>query len=208
MSHHGTITRHITTIRILTKIIRKKNRRIAELQSEIRQQAEALALQSAEITSMVMRIETDPLTGALNRSGLRTAWAERTDLTAVMIVDGDNFKVINDRYGHTAGDEIICLIANTMRCPGITVARIGGDEFVGLISSDDPTAVAESFLRRLSAPRIIQGDTVHITATVGLAHVKIDDQGRPTSTMSECMDMVDSALYRGKRAGGNCVVVA
>jgi diguanylate cyclase (GGDEF)-like protein len=202
MSHHQpaaarTIRRLVSTINALVKIIRAKDSENAGLRAII-------STLKQENDQLHVDLENDPLTGVYNRTGLRSAWRRLSPaVTAVMIIDGDGFKQINDRHGHAFGDDIICLIADTLSACNIVAARFGGDEFIGLIVDSDPTTVAETFRQKLAQPRIIRGEPITVTATIGLCYVvRNDDDDTP---MCDYLDRADAALYAGKHAGRNTI---
>jgi diguanylate cyclase (GGDEF)-like protein len=103
--------------------------------------------------------------------------AKRDDFfIAVLLVDLDRFKPINDSYGHSAGDEVLKSIGRRLKeCvrASDTVARIGGDEFVAVLSKlqgpDDAARVAKSISRSLAEPFVVQGRALGIGASVGVA---------------------------------------
>ncbi|AXF23453.1 GGDEF domain-containing protein [Burkholderia pyrrocinia] len=152
----------------------------------------------------------DALTGLPNRhelhAELRRMLARRSRLPgpalAVMYLDLDGFKAINDRFGHQAGDEVLTQVAEQLGKtlpPGALAARIGGDEFV--VAIDDTTMHACSILaariiRQISAPYTLSlGATVSFGISIGIA---LDDgHGSP----DELIRQADSALYDAKSAG-------
>ncbi|KAG8153501.1 sensor domain-containing diguanylate cyclase [Burkholderia catarinensis] len=152
----------------------------------------------------------DPLTGLPNRhelhAELKRMLARRPRLPspalAVMYLDLDGFKAINDRFGHQAGDEVLTQVAERLGKtlpPGELAARVGGDEFI--VAIDDTTMQACSILaariiRQISAPYTLSiGKTVCIGISVGIA---LDDgHGSP----DELIRQADSALYDAKSAG-------
>ncbi|AZQ56318.1 sensor domain-containing diguanylate cyclase [Burkholderia cenocepacia] len=152
----------------------------------------------------------DALTGLPNRhelhAQLKRMLARRPRLSspaiAVMYLDLDGFKSINDRFGHQAGDEVLMQVAERLGKtlpPGELAARIGGDEFI--VAIDDTTMDACSILaariiRQISAPYALSiGETVCIGISVGIA---LDDgHGSP----DELIRQADSALYDAKSAG-------
>ncbi|OOB25378.1 GGDEF domain-containing protein [Burkholderia cenocepacia] len=152
----------------------------------------------------------DALTGLPNRHELHAALkrmlARRPRLPspafAIMYLDLDGFKSINDRFGHQAGDEVLTQVAERLGKtlpPGELAARIGGDEFV--VAIDDTTMHACSILaariiRQISAPYgLSNGETVCIGISIGIA---LDDgHGSP----DELIRQADSALYDAKSAG-------
>ncbi len=159
------------------------------------------------------RASTDSLTGLANRAAFRArleavlARPERRGGTqAVLFVDLDDFKDVNDTLGHAAGDELLCVVAarlhDTVR-PGDLVARLGGDEFALLIDGvpdpDVALSVAERAVVALAAPVEIAGTWVHVGASLGLA-MRHDDSD-PESFMREA----DVAMYTAKGRGKNRV---
>jgi diguanylate cyclase (GGDEF)-like protein len=146
----------------------------------------------------------DTLTGLPNRSelrrGLATALERFPDSTAVVFIDLDHFKVVNDARGHGAGDELLKQIAqrliNGVR-PGDLVARFGGDEFAVVcqdITADAALAVAERLLRSVEEPVQTLGGRFHTTASVGIA------LSHATSA-EQVLREADVAMYAAKGAG-------
>lgn len=125
----------------------------------------------------------DNLTGLANRALMEDRitqaieHARRYDfVVAVLLVDLDRFKPINDSFGHSAGDEVLKAIGRRMReCvrASDTVARIGGDEFVAVLDQlqgpEDAARVAKTISRALGEPFLVQGHALGITASIGLA---------------------------------------
>lgn len=158
----------------------------------------------------------DALTGLANRhhfwtrlqGALRRASIEHTD-TSLCLFDVDNFKDINDRYGHAAGDEVLEAIGNIVRAElrsSDVAGRLGGDEFCfALPGTDDNESarVAERIRERLSmlAFGMASGSTFSVTATFGVA------SSAPDMDAKELMEAADRALYRAKSAGRNRVMV-
>jgi diguanylate cyclase (GGDEF)-like protein/PAS domain S-box-containing protein len=157
----------------------------------------------------------DPLTGLPNRAllfdrvGTAIDRAQRGEHSLVlMFVDLDGFKVVNDQYGHDAGDEVLRGVASRLLDvvrTADTVARIGGDEFVVLSEGlDDPAVaidIARRIVRRVSEPFAISGALASIGASVGVAF------GRRSSTTPGLVKQADLAVYEAKRTGRGRVVV-
>lgn len=183
----------------------KRLRKLITANQHLRAENRALRQENTclQLEIQRLRIETftDPLTGTYNRTGLRHVWEEvLSEVTAVMILDADRFKQINDRYGHQAGDVVICHIGETIRSCGIIAARTMGDEFIGLFVDPEPEKTAEQLRSAIATPRSINGNTITTTVTIGLCLADT------TTALIEYLDHADAALYQGKRAGRNTVV--
>lgn len=142
----------------------------------------------------------------LSRLRQAIAYTQRSKETlAVMFVDVDRFKTINDTLGHPAGDTLLQQIGRrlmeTMRA-GDTVARAGGDEFLilvpGLHSAEDAGPVAEHVLASMSAPFIVSGQTLRVTGSIGLAICP-----RDAADVENLIKYADTALYLAKEQGRN-----
>ncbi|WP_170047222.1 GGDEF domain-containing protein [Couchioplanes caeruleus] len=152
----------------------------------------------------------DALTGLANRRGIEadlTARMVSGDSWALILLDLDEFKLINDRYGHDAGDQVLVETARRL-CrvvhPGDLVGRLGGDEFAVLAAS--PVGAISMMLARdavavLSQPFLIDsGIRMEVTASVGLVQVMPGDD--PMTLMRSA----DVAMYRAKASGGGTAV--
>ncbi|HEX8171976.1 MAG TPA: EAL domain-containing protein [Thermoanaerobaculia bacterium] len=124
---------------------------------------------------------------------------------AVMFIDVDHFKTINDTLGHTAGDELLLEMARRLRdCvrDDDTVARLGGDEFTIILSElrqpEDAVHVAQKILQAVQEPLTIGGMPIVVTASIGIALYPVDGAD-PESLLRNA----DSAMYRAKEAGRN-----
>lgn len=198
-----------TQVQRLRHVAESRSRTIGSLHDQLRDvRAENAALHqevaALELEVGRLRIETftDPLTGLYNRTGLRHIWAEiAPDVTGVMAIDSDYFKMINDRYGHSTGDSVICHIGETIRACGIIAARTGGDEYIGLTMDEDPEKIAEHLRQAMSIPRTINGHEITSTVTIGLCLTGT----APVDHLSTYLDLADDVLYQGKRAGRNTV---
>jgi diguanylate cyclase (GGDEF)-like protein len=169
-------------------------------------------------TSNRLRDQTrhDPLTGVANRAALR----ERIETTlarsrrrgvefAVMFIDLDRFKAINDTCGHDIGDAVLCEIAERLRQALRTsdvVARLGGDEFAVFLDDlwpdSRPLEVAERIRRSLERPIILGDRTLVVTPSIGLARYP-----EVTGSVDDILKAADSAMYLAKNRGRNNVQV-
>ncbi len=126
---------------------------------------------------------------------------------AVLFVDLDHFKPINDSLGHATGDALLKSVAKRLRealREVDTVSRHGGDEFVILLpeieDASDAALVAEKVLGRLAAPHLIKGHELHVSASIGISIYP--DHGRVAEVL---VNRADLAMYEAKKSGGrNC----
>ena len=162
----------------------------------------------AEIKSLAF---TDPLTNLPNRRLLQDRLhqaliqAKRNNCRlALIFLDLDKFKPVNDAFGHQAGDELLLAVAQRLLAcmrESDTVARVGGDEFVvllpGLEAAHDALGVAEKIHATLQQPfTLAQGQTVHISSSSGIA--LYPEHGRDEITL---MSHADAAMYQAKSSG-------
>lgn len=154
----------------------------------------------------------DALTGLPNRilfvdrlkhALKRAEWRKRA--VAVMFLDMDRFKIVNDTLGHEAGDRLLqAMAARLLTCvrEGDTIARFGGDEFAGFLndvaSSKDVARIVRKFLDALEPPFIIDGHELFISGSIGIS--LYPDDGADTQTL---MKNADTAMYQAKQSGGN-----
>jgi len=151
----------------------------------------------------------DPLTGLANRALLRmeldAALAEDRP-TTLLYVDLDDFKVVNDLYGHDAGDEVLRELAGRFaRTVGVDdcVARLGGDEFVVLLDEPaDDVRVAQKLLDATSEPIDLRDGTVQVHASIGVARATSDAQA------NELIKQADAAMYEAKGRGKGSLAVS
>ena len=159
---------------------------------------------------------TDPLTGLPNRRLLvdRVSMSlvrARRDQSAmaVLYLDLDGFKEVNDRLGHGAGDALLKMVAGRLSAAvreEDTVARLGGDEFVivlHLSGGADAGPVASKIIKAVSQPYDIEGQAVGITISAGVALYPV--HGEDAETL---MKSADLALYEAKRSGKNAYRIA
>jgi diguanylate cyclase (GGDEF)-like protein/PAS domain S-box-containing protein len=158
----------------------------------------------------------DALSGLANRAlfrdrlehALARAARSLTSL-AVLFLDLDDFKLINDSLGHAAGDELLVAVAGRLMGSlrtGDTGARFGGDEFAILLEEtedvDDARQVAERVLTDLRPPFMVKGHSVNVHASIGIAYSKAG-----TEDPAELMQAADVAMYAAKARGKNCYEV-
>jgi diguanylate cyclase (GGDEF)-like protein len=157
-----------------------------------------------------LKSSTDPLTGLRNRRGFyRSAPRLLTAQTparclSVLMLDLDNFKRVNDTYGHATGDRILVAVADNLRRisnGGTVLARVGGEEFLvaETIGVHDALRTAESI--RLA----IAGTPWGVTASLGVSSIQLPAEGATVNRqiVERLVDAADGAMYEAKRAGGN-----
>lgn len=161
--------------------------------------------------------QLDPLTGLLNRAGFEERIQEacegarrRDELVALLYLDLDRFKPVNDAHGHATGDKLLKVFARRLRHavrPSDVVARLGGDEFAvvlqGLHRRTDAQAVAAKLLDAAGRPFQIDALNLQIGASVGVAFLHPDDLGWQT-----LVERADRTMYMAKQAGRNRHAVA
>ncbi|MDB5866899.1 MAG: hypothetical protein JWO70_4705 [Betaproteobacteria bacterium] len=154
--------------------------------------------------------QRDALTGTPNRAlmldrlenAAAVARRRRTNM-AVLFLDLDKFKQINDTLGHAAGDEVLQLVACRLESivrDSDTVSRHSGDEFLVLLAEvaqpSDAGAIAQKMLAALSAPGDVAGHVIHLSVSAGIAIYPQD--GKDSATL---IHRADTAMYRAKRRG-------
>jgi diguanylate cyclase (GGDEF)-like protein len=166
---------------------------------------EALEAYDAAARLADRNANTDPTTGLANRRELVRALDEglAAKRGVFLVLDLDHFKRVNDLYGHLAGDKVLRLVANAAReaAPAdACCARTGGDEFAVLLPAADAQAaeaVAQKIIERLSAPALIEGAQIQVTASIGLTDLAACNDEEAALRQS------DVALYAAKRSGRN-----
>ncbi|MFN8122971.1 MAG: GGDEF domain-containing protein [Thermoleophilia bacterium] len=169
---------------------------------------------------LIHQAHHDPLTGLANRSLLLErlggmlfgGHAERG--IAVLYIDLDGFKEVNDRWGHAAGDAVLLAagrrLAESVRADDL-VARVGGDEFVILCpatGAEDAEGLARRLHRRLGDPVDAGGRAVAVAASIGVFATTSVRVGAETLDADALLRAADSAMYRAKRGGGGVRIAA
>jgi diguanylate cyclase len=187
-------------------------RAFQEMQGQISQQMAELQRRQEELAHQARH---DPLTGLPNRA----LFADRFEQVlasarrnqgrfALMFIDLDRLKAINDNLGHGVGDQLLKAVATRIQGAlreSDTVARVGGDEFVALLPqiqhNDDVLGVAEKIRQAIAEPVAIDQHTLTVSASIGIAMYPND--GEDLIALTKC---ADSAMYRAKEGGRDAVV--
>jgi diguanylate cyclase len=156
----------------------------------------------------------DALTGMWNRQALNeelekefARWQRYQTSFSIVIWDLDHFKKINDQYGHSAGDKVLKIFAQTfMKATRETdfVARFGGEEFVGIFPEtklNKALTLADKIREKVESSKFhYEGKPVNITASAGIATVHEDD------SIDSLIKRADNMLYKAKSKGRNCCI--
>lgn len=158
----------------------------------------------AQLAASRVEARTDSLTGVPNRRALveRLDTISRSDGAALLVIDLDRFKDINDRYGHAVGDALIQDMAERLESVlagrGL-LARLGGDEFAVVLDDPDPeraAAIAHELCAAATLPSDIGGRLLRVSASIGVASTLLGEQRD-----GELLRGADAAMYIAKRAG-------
>lgn len=186
---------------------------IGDLAKAVYSLASDLEMQNQSVKFLAFH---DPLTGLLNRTGFQTRMEEslealnRDQLSgALLFIDVDDFKEVNDSLGHDTGDRAIRAISDRLRkaISGFSsaanfrhLARIGGDEFAIFVApiqnTGEISVLAEDILGALSSPVIVEKERVHTSASIGIANYPEDGE-----TPSTLLNNADAAMYTSKHLG-------
>lgn len=165
------------------------------------------------------RAEHDSLTGLVNRARFETRLREvlapgsehkrlgRSRQIAVLFIDLDGFKPVNDTHGHAAGDAVLVAVAERLRDStrgSDTIARLGGDEFAVLLEVRDHAevaAVSDRILESLKRPIPHEGQELQIGASIGIADTHVGGEEKSLGA-AELLHAADTAMYAAKQAGG------
>jgi diguanylate cyclase (GGDEF)-like protein len=181
-------------------------------EAEIHRLKTQITLLETERAALWWAVGHDELTGLANRRLLFSLappvlrdWARRA---AVVVLDLNGFKPINDQLGHAAGDEVLKVVAERLSCctGADLAARLGGDEFAVIIT--DPHAEqrhgwwqrhAETLSQTIAEPMAVAGHTVRVTASIGIAPVHAE------GPIDELLHCADQAMYEAKQSGRDFV---
>jgi diguanylate cyclase len=182
-----------------------------DLQSQLETAEGRLEKQAVEIEAHISRSLTDPLTGLPNRREFderleerMSVWKRRQEVFSLLLLDVDYFKKLNDEHGHLAGDQMLAVVARTLRAAvrrEDVVARYGGEEFAVLLPNTplEQSAIVAENVREAVARIVLRHNGRDITSTIsgGLTMITARD------TADSLIDRADEALYEAKAAGRN-----
>jgi diguanylate cyclase (GGDEF)-like protein len=191
----------------LEQTVQTRTRALEESNRELRREVEERMHAEEELRRLATH---DPVTGIANRVLFRERVVEavsrakrRNETFALMLIDLDHFKEINDRFGHATGDDVLRALATRLRgCVRGTdvVARLGGDEFSilldGLASPEEAAIIADRVLKSCAAPLSTGGHEVATPVSVGIAVFPSD-----CVDVEDLLKCADLALYEAKAAG-------
>lgn len=197
----------------LSAVLRSLLRRAGAAEQRI---AEASSQHEKDLTALMQLAETDALSGLLNRRGFDRigneafhSFKSHGESFAILMVDLDHFKNVNDTYGHVAGDDVIRTVGHAMKRVLRTtdrLARFGGEEFIVLVRAagrDEVPAIAQKLRRAIETTSTLhQEHWVSVTASVGGAIVRETDRD-----VQDVIERADTALYQAKAAGRNRAVI-
>lgn len=203
----------VENIRIVQEANERLERSVIDRTKQLRTAMAQLGEANVQLREYSRR---DPLTGAYNRRHFREAFEQALlarqrdgEPLALLLLDLDHFKQINDRYGHLAGDD--CLrhaahcIEDVVGARGGLVARFGGEEFVAVLpgtTAQQALQVAEAIRLRIhESPVVTRNHSIRMSASIGVHTV----EGSRETVPEEVIRIADEALYRAKDDGRNCV---
>lgn len=206
------------TLEKKTKFEEEQRKKLEKKLTQMSSQVQQLELQSQSFEKRIQEQQAKSLQDALTKLGNRAAFDEhfakeivrfhhKKFNLAISVVDLDDFKRINDTYGHTAGDKTLQVIANTLKKiigDDAFIGRYGGEEFVLVFSDMDKVTVVNklNILRKkvASLPFTFKNNRVSITLSIGVSLVQQDDN------VHSAFERADDALYQAKKSGKNRVI--
>jgi diguanylate cyclase len=189
---------------------------LMEMRARVQEAEDEVARLQEELTQASEMVRHDPLTGVLNRKGMDEALEREVGRArrkqaplCLAMLDIDNFKKLNDTYGHEAGDQALVHLARVVRealRPQDTLARFGGEEFVIVLADtllDDAVQAMTRVQRELTRKFFLhRNEKLLITFSCGVAELAAEEDAAPA------LKRADEAMYLAKRAGKNRVVAA
>ena len=188
-------------------------RQKGEYETQIRELNARMSGMRQDLVAAREEMKRDSLTGTFNRRAFDTAIAQSLNMhfmlcqpVTIILIDLDNFKGINDNFGHTAGDRVLkavgdCLARSFIRKSDFA-ARYGGDEFAVILtdtSADNSISLIKRFLQSIAEINIPNADShIKVSCSLGYTEIQCDD------SVDNLIKRADVALYEAKAAGRNC----
>jgi diguanylate cyclase (GGDEF)-like protein len=199
------VTGSVSEARHWSPSVREAVRQVALEGALVVENAELRAVEQLRLAQLATEAHHDPLTGLANRRKFieeleATVYGVGAPSCAVLMIDLDRFKEINDSFGHTVGDDLLCLVGPRLEKTlqrGDLLARMGGDEFAVLLRESDGARardVAEELGAALRDAFVLDGMSLHVDASIGIA--LCPDHGRDRSLL---LARADTAMYAAKR---------
>ncbi|MCR2823518.1 putative bifunctional diguanylate cyclase/phosphodiesterase [Lederbergia panacisoli] len=204
---------HVSELRLLSKNLKEMAEKLKELFRESNEMNNKLKEQTKQLIESEFRLNHlafyDVLTGLPNRRHFQDyvkslIYTQPSSLFAILFIDINQFKQVNDTIGHAAGDTLLQLVADhlrTLQNENRNIFRLGGDEFVIVLSIKEREEVQETLqqmIQEFSTPFSVQGHMLYVTASVGIS--LYPDNGEDIDTLIKCADI---AMYHSKEKGGN-----
>ncbi|MGB7159965.1 MAG: GGDEF domain-containing protein [Tepidisphaeraceae bacterium] len=196
-------------------VLKKANEALVEITLQSQQQATTLKAQNKQLQAAAT---TDALTGLANRArfdaflGTQFAKAvEEGEPLALLMLDVDRFKLVNDKHGHPAGDQVLRTLGKLLRGAAKShdlAARYGGEEMMLVLPGSNRAAAAKiaEIIRRAVEAKPIACEKAGIPVTVSIG-VAVFEPGGPFKQVAQLLKAVDLAMYNAKHSGRNCVRV-
>ena len=205
----------VADARLMSSNVAAEHNLLAEAQSRVQVLQERTQTLENELREASTLVRTDPLTRAMNRRGFGDAFAAAVvdadggALPSIALIDVDDFKRINEQFGHSVGDEVLCSLVEVLhQCalPTNIVARYGGEEFALMFpkATADEAERAVLKMQRALLDRMISNETNRPLITFSAGVAQVDD----CEALGHVMTRADRALRQAKQAGKNCIVIA
>ena len=201
----GKVTSYLTTINTINHELTDKNDQLVASEEELFAQLEEISEQQSRINYLA---EHDPLTNLPNRRSFTDMLRhvlQGDNFGAIILMDMDNFKSINDSLGHMFGDQVLKQVSDKLVSTvssNIFVSRFGGDEFLILVKCDEALCEIDDYVKslyeRLTEPVIIDGHIIRLEFSMGIARFP-----EHSMQVDQILMFADLALYKVKRSGKN-----